>query len=103
MAPGRHRLPDLVVEWDDVPPGSATVIRSERHGELRWGTARLPSGRAGNHRPDGWFIARVNSRTPPKKRMDVTNQRDRDLVREDYLGHRFLQWANEVIAKATIE
>lgn len=56
-APARHRLPDLVVEWDDVAPGSATVIRSDRHGELRWSTARLPSGRAGNHRPGGWFIA----------------------------------------------
>ena len=46
-----------MVEWDDAPPGSAPVIRSERHGELRWSSARLPSGRAGNHRPDGWFAA----------------------------------------------
>jgi predicted AlkP superfamily phosphohydrolase/phosphomutase len=56
-APARRRLPDLVVEWADVPPGSAPVIRSDRLGELRWSSPRLPSGRAGNHRPDGWFVA----------------------------------------------
>ena len=55
--PARHRLPDLVVEWSDVAPGAAPVIRSERLGELRWSSPRLPSGRAGNHRPDGWFVA----------------------------------------------
>jgi predicted AlkP superfamily phosphohydrolase/phosphomutase len=56
-APARRRLPDLVVEWADVPPSAAPVIRSERLGELRWSSPRLPSGRAGNHRPDGWFVA----------------------------------------------
>jgi predicted AlkP superfamily phosphohydrolase/phosphomutase len=56
-AAARHRLPDLVIEWDDVPPGAAPVIRSERLGELQWSSPRLPSGRAGNHRPDGWFVA----------------------------------------------
>jgi predicted AlkP superfamily phosphohydrolase/phosphomutase len=56
-AAARDRLPDLVIEWDDVPPGAAPVIRSERLGELQWSSPRLPSGRAGNHRPDGWFVA----------------------------------------------
>jgi predicted AlkP superfamily phosphohydrolase/phosphomutase len=53
----RDRLPDLVVEWGDVPPGGARVIRSDRYGEIAWDSPRLPSGRAGNHRPDGWFVA----------------------------------------------
>lgn len=52
---------------------------------------------------DAWYIARVNSRTPPKKRMDVKNERDRELVLEDYRSYRFMQWANEVIQKAVIE
>ncbi len=52
---------------------------------------------------DSWYIARVNSRTPPKKRMDVKNERDRELVLEDYRSYRFMQWANEVIQKAVIE
>jgi predicted AlkP superfamily phosphohydrolase/phosphomutase len=55
--PARGRLPDLVVEWAGVPAASAPVIRSERLGELTWRSPRLPSGRAGNHAPDGWFVA----------------------------------------------
>ena len=56
-APARSRLPDLVVEWAGVPPASAPVIRSEQLGELAWSSPRLPSGRAGNHGGDGWFVA----------------------------------------------
>lgn len=52
---------------------------------------------------DSWFIARVNSRTPAKKRMDVKVERDRDLVREDYISYRFMAWANEVLARTKIE
>ncbi len=52
---------------------------------------------------DSWFIARVNSRTPAKKHMDVKSERDRELVREDYIGERFMAWANEVIARAKID
>lgn len=53
--------------------------------------------------PDGWFIARVNSRTPPHRKIDVKVQRERDLVREDYLTCRFLDWARGVIGKAKFE
>jgi predicted AlkP superfamily phosphohydrolase/phosphomutase len=56
-APARDRLPDLVIEWSDVPPGAAPVIRSERLGELTWRSPQLPSGRSGNHGGDGWFVA----------------------------------------------
>lgn len=55
-APAGHRLPDLVIEWSDVPPAAAPVIRSERLGELTWSSPQLPSGRAGNHGADGWFV-----------------------------------------------
>ena len=53
--------------------------------------------------PDGWFIARVNSRTPPKRKIDVKQERERELVREDYLNYRFMVWAGEVLAKAKVE
>ncbi|MEC7583470.1 MAG: hypothetical protein VYE77_04070 [Planctomycetota bacterium] len=53
--------------------------------------------------PDGYYIVRINARTPARKRMDVTNERENTLVREDYLNHRFMEWANEVIAKTEIE
>jgi predicted AlkP superfamily phosphohydrolase/phosphomutase len=57
-AAARDRLPDLVIEWDDVSPVDSTGIRSSRYGELSWSPAgRLPSGRAGNHRGHGWFVA----------------------------------------------
>ncbi|MCB9879867.1 MAG: hypothetical protein H6835_19930 [Planctomycetes bacterium] len=53
--------------------------------------------------PDGWFIARVNSRSPARRRIDVKVERERELVREDYITYRFLQWAGEVIAKAKFD
>ena len=57
-AAARERLPDLVVEWDQVSPIESPGVVSPRYGELRWEPAgRLPSGRAGNHRPQGWFAA----------------------------------------------
>ena len=33
----------------------------------------------------------------------MKSDRDKELVREDYLSYRFMQWANEVIQKAVIE
>jgi len=33
----------------------------------------------------------------------VKNERERELVREDYVNHRFMTWAGEVIAKAKVE
>jgi predicted AlkP superfamily phosphohydrolase/phosphomutase len=54
----RDRLPDLVIEWDDVSPIESPGVVSERYGEVRWTPPhRLPSGRAGNHRSRAWFVA----------------------------------------------
>lgn len=53
--------------------------------------------------PDGWFIVRVNSRTPARKKIDVKVERERDLVKEDYITCRFFEWANTVIGKAKFE
>ncbi len=53
--------------------------------------------------PDGWFIVRVNSRTPARRQIDVKVQRERDLVKEDYITCRFFTWASEVIGKAKFE
>ncbi len=52
---------------------------------------------------DAWYIARVNSRTPARRKIDVRVERERELVREDYLNHRFQEWAREVIARAKFE
>lgn len=53
--------------------------------------------------PDGYFIARVNARTPARRKIDVKNEKERELVREDYLNYRFFVWANEIIGKAKYE
>jgi hypothetical protein len=53
--------------------------------------------------PDGWFIARVNNKTPARRKVDVKVERERELVREDYVTYRFLEWARDVIGKAKFE
>lgn len=53
--------------------------------------------------PDGWFIVRVNSRTPARRKIDVKVERERELVKEDYITCRFFGWASEVIGKAKFE
>lgn len=57
-APYRTGLPDLLIVWADVPVSGSRGVRSPDYGELRLDPpGRLPSGRAGNHRPHGWCIA----------------------------------------------
>ncbi|MBM3973900.1 MAG: peptidylprolyl isomerase [Planctomycetes bacterium] len=53
--------------------------------------------------PDGFVVARVNSRTPARRQIDVKVERERDLVKEDYVTVRFFEWAAEVIGKAKFE
>ncbi|MFY9344068.1 MAG: hypothetical protein WAT39_16380 [Planctomycetota bacterium] len=53
--------------------------------------------------PDGWFIARVNTRTPARRKIDVKVERERELVREDFITCRFFTWAGEVIGRAKFE
>ncbi|MEO6598173.1 MAG: hypothetical protein ABIP94_25800 [Planctomycetota bacterium] len=53
--------------------------------------------------PDGWFIARVNTRTPARRQIDVKVERERQLISEDYVTSRFFQWANQIVAKTKCE
>lgn len=53
--------------------------------------------------PDAYWVLRVNARTPSRAAPSVTDARTRDLVKQDYIAYRFLQWSNEVVAKAKIE
>ncbi|MGO9424423.1 MAG: alkaline phosphatase family protein [Steroidobacteraceae bacterium] len=57
-APYRDGQPDLIVRWQavrtsEVPALTSSVLPAFRCPVPRW----LPSGRTGNHLPDGWFIA----------------------------------------------
>jgi predicted AlkP superfamily phosphohydrolase/phosphomutase len=57
-APHRDGQPDLIVRWQglrtsEVPALTSKLLPAFRCTVPRW----LPSGRTGNHLPDGWFIA----------------------------------------------
>jgi predicted AlkP superfamily phosphohydrolase/phosphomutase len=55
----RDRLPDLIVRWKDTPAVVNSVIESPRFGSISRKTpGRIPNGRSGNHRPEGFFIVR---------------------------------------------
>jgi predicted AlkP superfamily phosphohydrolase/phosphomutase len=69
-APYRDGLPDLIVEWDDLPATACAAVISDRFGELAWtNPTKLPSGRAGNHRSSGWFVAWGDG-VPAGRRID---------------------------------
>ena len=53
--------------------------------------------------PDAWYIARINSRIPVRANVDLTQERTKELARQDYVNWRFLKWANEVVARSTIK
>lgn len=53
--------------------------------------------------PDGWYIARVNARTPPRKKIDVKNPHERELVVEDYVTTRFMEWADQVLKNTKVD
>jgi predicted AlkP superfamily phosphohydrolase/phosphomutase len=57
-APYRDLLPDLVITWGGVSAIGSPGVRLPGGAEVRWkDPVKLPSGRAGNHRGRGWFVA----------------------------------------------
>jgi predicted AlkP superfamily phosphohydrolase/phosphomutase len=54
-----HRLPDLIIRWSDTPAHTHRAIVSPQFGRIPWPTpGRNPEGRSGNHKPQGFFIAK---------------------------------------------
>lgn len=53
--------------------------------------------------PEAYYVARVNARTPARGTVSVEDTRQRELVKQDYVTYRFLEWSNDVLANATIE
>jgi len=55
----RDDLPDLLVKWSHTPAATHRAIRSDRYNvTIPWPTpGRHPSGRSGNHRPQGFLLA----------------------------------------------
>ena len=57
--PYRDRLPDLIVQWRQTPAAANVAVRSPVLGVIRRATpGRVPNGRSGNHRGEGFVIAR---------------------------------------------
>ncbi|HKB16017.1 MAG TPA: hypothetical protein VKF62_08120, partial [Planctomycetota bacterium] len=53
--------------------------------------------------PYGYYVGRVIARSPGDRTMDLSSEGGRNLVREDYLARRFLEWSNEAVSRARIE
>jgi predicted AlkP superfamily phosphohydrolase/phosphomutase len=54
----RDRLPDLVIRWSDTPALAHVAVESPEFGRIERSTpGRIPNGRSGNHRGQGFLIA----------------------------------------------
>lgn len=55
----RDRLPDLIVRWVDTPAETHVAVQSPEFGRVERSTpGRVPDGRSGNHRGEGFLVAR---------------------------------------------
>ena len=67
--PRANDLPDLLVRWDTSSSPNHRAIVSSRWGSISWpAQGRHPSGRSGNHRPEGFLLA-VGDRFKPDSRI----------------------------------
>jgi hypothetical protein len=53
--------------------------------------------------PLGYYITRVQRRTPPTRPLKLDDPKHVDLLREDYLRVAFIDYAKEAVATAKIE
>lgn len=65
--PLRALLPDIMVDWAETPAARHRAVVSPHFGTVDWPTpGRHPSGRSGNHRSEGFYLA-CGSGLPPGK------------------------------------
>ncbi|MCI0588046.1 MAG: hypothetical protein L0323_14535 [Planctomycetes bacterium] len=53
--------------------------------------------------PYGYYVGRVIARSPGDRTYDFSSENWRNVVREDYLSRRFLEWSNEAVSRSTIK
>ncbi|MBL8898948.1 MAG: hypothetical protein JNM84_15010 [Planctomycetes bacterium] len=53
--------------------------------------------------PYGYYIVKVMGRQPGFKALEISDPSKKELVSQDYLNKRFLDWSNEVLEKTPIE
>lgn len=51
----------------------------------------------------GYYVTRVNKRTPPSRTLNLSDQRHVDLLVDDYLKYRFVDYTREAVAQADIK
>ncbi len=52
---------------------------------------------------DAYYLVRVNSRGPASGKVEVSDLRTRELVKQDFVAYRFLEWANEILSHTKVE
>ncbi len=52
---------------------------------------------------DTYYLIRVNSRGAAQNEVKVSDAQTRELVKQDYIAYRFLEWANEILARTKVE
>jgi predicted AlkP superfamily phosphohydrolase/phosphomutase len=51
-------LPDLIIQWAPSPAANHRAVTSPRYGSIPWSMpGHHPTGRSGNHTPEGFFLA----------------------------------------------
>jgi hypothetical protein len=52
--------------------------------------------------PLGYYLTRVNRRTPPSRPLNLSDPKHLGLLRDDYLRWAFIQYSREAVAKAQV-
>jgi hypothetical protein len=51
---------------------------------------------------DAYYIAKIVDRSPATGSMSIEDKNQRDLIKQDYVSHRFVAWANEVAGRTEV-
>ncbi len=74
------------------------IVRGYSIGEILFHKAALLEVVGPMRGPLGWYIGRVLERLPGTKTVDFALETTRNLLREDYLTRRFIDWSADVVA-----
>ena len=74
------------------------IVRGYSIGEILFHETALLEVVGPMRGPLGWYIGRVLERLPGTKTVDFALETTRNLLREDYLTRRFIDWSADVVA-----
>jgi hypothetical protein len=52
--------------------------------------------------PLGWYLTRVNHRTPPARPLNLSDQQQMQLLKDEYVRAAFIKYSKEAVAQADI-